>query len=49
MTANIMEHQRRGYLEEGMNDVIGKPVSKKTLLAKLDAAPVDPAAVAGAA
>ncbi|MDD9746560.1 MULTISPECIES: ATP-binding protein [Marinovum] len=49
VTANIMEHQRRGYLEEGMNDVIGKPVSKKTLLAKLDAAPVDPAAVAGAA
>lgn len=48
VTANIMEHQRRGYLEEGMDDVIGKPVSKKVLLAKL-APEAETPAVVGAA
>lgn len=49
VTANIMEHQSRGYLQEGMNDVLGKPVSKKTLLAKLEEERTAPATVAGAA
>ncbi len=49
VTANIMEHQSRGYLQEGMNDVIGKPVSKKALLAKLEEGLSAPAPVAGAA
>ncbi|WP_323767439.1 ATP-binding protein [Marinovum sp.] len=48
VTANIMEHQSRGYLEEGMDDVIGKPVSKKRLLAKLEPQ-VGESAIAGAA
>lgn len=35
VTANVMEHQKQEYLDQGMDDVIGKPVSKKDLFARL--------------
>lgn len=35
VTANVMEHQVQDYLGHGMNDVIGKPVSKKALISRL--------------
>ncbi|MBO9409733.1 response regulator [Shimia sp. R9_1] len=35
VTANVMTHQIEEYLAEGINEVLGKPVSKKELLAKL--------------
>lgn len=39
VTANIMTHQIDEYLAEGMDAVLGKPVSKKELLAKLAVEP----------
>jgi signal transduction histidine kinase/CheY-like chemotaxis protein len=38
VTANVMKHQIDEYLAEGIDEVLGKPVSKKELLAKLAAA-----------
>ncbi|MBO9403203.1 ATP-binding protein [Shimia sp. R9_3] len=38
VTANVMTHQIEEYLAEGINEVLGKPVSKQELLAKLAAA-----------
>jgi PAS domain S-box-containing protein len=35
LTANVLEHQRRAYLECGMDGVVGKPISPATLLAEM--------------
>ncbi|MFZ5727795.1 MAG: PAS domain S-box protein [Pseudomonadota bacterium] len=45
LTANVMAHQRRAYLEAGMDGVVGKPISPAALLAEI-ARLGDPAAAA---
>jgi CheY-like chemotaxis protein len=42
LTANVLSHQRRAYLDAGMDGVVGKPISPGVLLreiARLSAAP----------
>jgi signal transduction histidine kinase/CheY-like chemotaxis protein len=38
MTANVLAHQRRSYLEAGMNGVVAKPISPAQLLSEIAAA-----------
>jgi CheY-like chemotaxis protein len=38
LTANVLAHQRRAYLDAGMDGVVGKPISPATLLAEISAA-----------
>jgi CheY-like chemotaxis protein len=35
LTANVLSHQRRAYLEAGMDGVVGKPISPAALLAEI--------------
>ena len=35
LTANVMAHQRKAYLEAGMDGVVGKPISPAALLAEI--------------
>ena len=52
LTANVLAHQRRAYLDAGMDGVVGKPVSPGSLLreiARLSAAAADDDAREGAA
>ena len=35
LTANVLEHQRRSYLDCGMDGVVGKPISPATLLSEI--------------
>jgi PAS domain S-box-containing protein len=35
LTANVMAHQRRAYLDAGMDGVVGKPISPGALLAEI--------------
>ena len=35
LTANVLEHQRRAYLECGMDGVVGKPISPAALLKEI--------------
>ncbi|HEY9218335.1 MAG TPA: ATP-binding protein [Phenylobacterium sp.] len=35
LTANVLAHQRRAYMEAGMNGVVGKPMSPAALLAEI--------------
>jgi CheY-like chemotaxis protein len=35
LTANVMAHQRRSYLDAGMDGVVGKPISPGALLAEI--------------
>ena len=45
LTANVLAHQRRAYLDAGMDGVVGKPISPGTLLreiARLSAPAADP-------
>ncbi len=44
LTANVLAHQRRAYLDAGMDGVVGKPISPSLLLreiARLSSAPGD--------
>jgi PAS domain S-box-containing protein len=46
LTANVLAHQRRAYLDAGMDGVVGKPISPGALLreiARLSAPPVESA------
>ncbi|MVO14293.1 hybrid sensor histidine kinase/response regulator [Parasedimentitalea huanghaiensis] len=40
LTANVMTHQVKNYLDQGMNQVVAKPIRKVELLALLEAFPV---------
>jgi CheY-like chemotaxis protein len=45
LTANVLAHQRRAYLDAGMDGVVGKPISPGVLLreiARLSAPAPDP-------
>ena len=35
LTANVLEHQRRAYLDCGMDGVVGKPIAPAVLLAEI--------------
>jgi PAS domain S-box-containing protein len=35
LTANVLAHQRRAYLDAGMDGVVGKPIMPETLLAEI--------------
>ena len=35
LTANVLAHQRRAYLDAGMDGVVGKPISPGTLLREI--------------
>jgi CheY-like chemotaxis protein len=35
LTANVLAHQRRSYLEAGMDGVVGKPISPSALIAEI--------------
>ena len=35
LTANVLAHQRRAYLEAGMDGVVGKPISPAALLTEI--------------
>ena len=38
LTANVLAHQRRAYLDAGMDGVVGKPISPGVLLAEISQA-----------
>ena len=38
LTANVLAHQRRSYLDAGMDGVVGKPIAPAALLAEIAAA-----------
>ena len=46
LTANVLAHQRRAYLDAGMDGVVGKPISPGVLLREIArlSAPAEPAA-----
>jgi PAS domain S-box-containing protein len=50
LTANVLAHQRRAYLDAGMDGVVGKPISPGTLLREIArlSAPAEPAETAAA-
>jgi CheY-like chemotaxis protein len=35
LTANVLSHQRKAYLDAGMDGVVGKPISPGLLLAEI--------------
>jgi CheY-like chemotaxis protein len=35
LTANVLAHQRRSYLDAGMDGVVGKPIAPSALLAEI--------------
>ena len=35
LTANVLAHQRRAYLDAGMDGVVGKPISPGVLLREI--------------
>ena len=45
LTANVLSHQRRAYLDAGMDGVVGKPISPADLLREITAAASRPVAV----
>jgi CheY-like chemotaxis protein len=38
LTANVLSHQRRAYLDAGMDGVVGKPISPADLLREITSA-----------
>ena len=44
LTANVLSHQRRAYLDAGMDGVVGKPISPADLLREITAAASRPVA-----
>ena len=47
LTANVMAHQRQDYLNAGMNGVVGKPISPRSLLTEIARVMDDDAQSAG--
>jgi CheY-like chemotaxis protein len=45
LTANVLSHQRRAYLDAGMDGVVGKPISPADLLREITAAASRPVVV----
>jgi len=35
LTANVLAHQQRHYIEAGMDGVVGKPISPAALIAEI--------------